>query len=163
MTAKSIEHADAGLPGDSEALKLLTEIQMIAHLASNEFEHLLPDGLTEAQYGVLNRLMRIGTDETIGELAAAFQVAHPTMSSTVKRLEGKGLVALVPSETDRRVKHVRITPSGKRMRRKVVRSLEPELNRFLAQAPDVSWARALSDLTVLRRYLDERRNAGFTS
>lgn len=159
MPTKSLKHVDAGLQGDSEALKLLTEIQIIAHLASNEFERLLPDGLTEAQYGVLNRLMRLGADETIGELAAAFQVAHPTMSSTVKRLESKKLIKLIPSSTDRRVKHVRITPAGEKMRQEVVREMEPELKTLIAQAPNIGWGEALKDLSALRMYLDERRHA----
>lgn len=149
--------AEAGLPTDSPLFKVLTEIQIISHLASNEFERLLPTGMTEAQFGVLNHLLRLDVQETVGELAAAFQVAQPTMSSTVKRLEEKGLILLVPSLEDRRVKRVHVTDTGKKTRDKIVLSLEPEYSAFLETAPDIRWTKVLPALTALRDYLEKRR------
>ena len=67
-----------GLPEDHILFKVLTEIDMIAHMASVAFERALPGDLTTAQFGVLNRLLRLDATETVGELAAAFQVAQPT-------------------------------------------------------------------------------------
>lgn len=157
MTNKNTKPAEAGLPNDSVLFKVVTEIQIISHLLSNEFERLLPDSMTEAQFGVLNHLLRLDTEETVSQLAAAFQVAQPTMSSTVKKLGSKGYVTFVPSDSDRRVKYVSVTKSGKKIRNQIVLSLEPEYKSFLEAAPDVNWKKILPALTSLRAFLDERR------
>ena len=85
----------AGLPGDPAAFKAMTEIGIISHLADNIFAKHLPKGLTIAQFGVLNHLLRLNRQETIGELASAMQVSQPSMSSTVRKLEDKGLIKLL--------------------------------------------------------------------
>jgi len=149
--------ADAGIPGDPPLFQVLTEIDIISHLATNEFERLLPEGFTNAQFGVLNRLLRLNTEETIGELAAAFQVAQPTMSSTVKKLEQKQYVELYTSANDKRTKHVRITPQGKKVRNNAVKMIEPHQTQFISTAPDIDWATILPALTTLRDFLDKRR------
>ena len=46
------------------------------------------------------------------EVANLVQVEAATMVSTLDRLEKAGLVERVVSETDRRVKHLKITPAG---------------------------------------------------
>ena len=53
------------------------------------------------------------------ELAALVQVEAATMVSTIDRLEKAGLVARVASESDRRVKHLVITPEGEAIYRTV--------------------------------------------
>lgn len=156
MTQKSRRVSDAGLSDDPVYFKVLTEIDMIAHMAANEFEKLLPPGLTQAQFGVLNRLMRLGRAETVGELASAFQVAQPTMSSTVKRLEAKKLVDLAPDPHDRRIRRVKVTPAGAAVRRKAVKRLQPHFKAFAETAPGVDWQAILPQLTILRAYLEDR-------
>lgn len=148
---------DPGLPGDPVMLNVMTEIDIIAHLAETEFQRLLPDGITPAQYGVLNRLLRIDGTETVSELAAAFQVAQPTMSSTVRKLEDKSLVELIQDTDDRRVKRVRVTRKGRAVRQKAVKALEPYWREFADAAPETDWARVLPMLTRLRAFLDDRR------
>ena len=152
-----ILNAPAGAPGDPAFLNVLTEIDIIAHLSSNAFRKLLPSELTEAQYGVLNRLTRIGEPESISQMANAFQVAQPTMTSTVKKLVEKGFVRLRADKSDARIKIVAITAKGRRMRDKTVDSLRPLRKRFLQDAPDVDWDAILPSLTALRIYLDQNR------
>jgi len=53
------------------------------------------------------------------ELASRVGVEGATMVAMLDRLEKSGLVARVPSETDRRVKLVRLTPAGTKLYAKV--------------------------------------------
>ena len=87
-----------------------------------------------------------------GELAALVQVEAATMVSTIDRLEKAGLVLRVASESDRRVKHLVLTPAGEvlygkvrtradEMRRDILGHIEPEK---LAMTADI-----LENLQVL--------------
>lgn len=147
----------AGLPGDPDILKAMTEISIIAHLAENEFQRILPEGLTPAQFGVLNHLLRLDTAETVTELASAFQVAQPTMSSTVRKLEDKGFVEFVPDTEDRRIKRVSVTKAGRKKRKKSVKALEPYWAELAMLAPEEKWEKILPALSTLRTVLDARR------
>jgi DNA-binding MarR family transcriptional regulator len=51
---------------------------------------------------------------TLGELAAREQVAPPSITRVVAKLEAAGLVARHGDSTDRRVSRVAITPAGRR-------------------------------------------------
>lgn len=106
---------DSPLEG-SPAVDTMMEVSIIAHLSDLLFARQLPNGLTTAQFGVLNRLVRLGLDETLSEVASAFRVAPATMSSTVERLRSKGLVELLPCADDGRRKRLAITEAGRAMR-----------------------------------------------
>ena len=126
----------AGLPGDPAAFKAMTEIGIISHLADNIFAKNLPKGLTIAQFGVLNHLLRLNRQETIGELASAMQVSQPSMSSTVRKLEDKGLIKLIANNNDRRVRRVSVTTKGE-----AYHSFRPRLTVYepgVAGVPDRS-------------------------
>ncbi|WP_165793579.1 MarR family winged helix-turn-helix transcriptional regulator [Hyphococcus luteus] len=151
---KYADKADAGLPGDPALFKVMTEISIIANLADREFERRMPGGLTTAQFGVLNHLLRLKAQQTIGEIAGAMQVAQPTMSSTVKRLHEKGYVEFVPDTKDRRVKHVKVTRAGRAIRDKAVKTIEPGLAYLKEGTPGADWDKILKELTRLRIVLD---------
>ena len=53
------------------------------------------------------------------ELANRVGVEGPTMVAMLDRLEKSGLIVRVPSDTDRRVKLVRLTPAGAKLYQKV--------------------------------------------
>lgn len=143
--------SNAGLPTDHDAFKAMTEIEMIAKQAALIFERRLPDGLTRAQFGVLNRLARLEERETISEIARKFNVAQPTMSSTIGRLMDKGFVRTVADPSDRRRKIVELTPSGAEARTAVVESLEPLFNAFTGHPNEtVDWTALLIQLVRLR-------------
>ena len=67
----------------------------------------------------------------IGEIAAAMQVEGPHVTRTVQRLQNKGLVERVVDSSDRRARHIAITPAGAkavdRYRRVVVGWLQDAL------------------------------------
>lgn len=149
----------AGLPGDPPAFKALTEIAIIAHLADNLFASVLPEGLTTAQFGVLNHLLRLDTQETISELAAAMQVAQPTMSSTVKKLEKKGLTRRASDKEDGRAKRVHVTHTGRRLRDQSVANIGPLANSMSSEFSALDWEALLPQLTQIRQALDALRQS----
>lgn len=149
--------AQAGLPGDPVLFKVLTEISIISNLADREFERLMPGGLTLAQFGVLNHLLRLGVQQTIGEIASAMQVAQPSMSSTVKKLTDKNYVNLIPDTEDRRVKRVKVTPAGRAARDRAVKAVAPGLAALKDGTPGADWGAMLGELTRLRMLIDSVR------
>jgi DNA-binding MarR family transcriptional regulator len=146
----------AGLAGDPLEFAVMTEISIIAHLADNAFARRLPDGLTTAQFAVLNHLLRLEVQQTIGDLARALQVSQPTMSSTVKRLEEKGLVMLVPDPDDRRIRRVSVSPAGTKARNQAVKALDATKSE-LAVLSQKEWTQLLPLLSRLRVALDSAR------
>jgi DNA-binding MarR family transcriptional regulator len=146
-----------GLKGDPLDSMVMTEIGIIAQLSGTLFESVLPDGMTRAQYGVLNHLLRLEAERTIGELASAFQVRQSTMSSTVRKLEDKGLIELKADPEDRRVRRVAITSAGKAMRQAGLDALAPLYAELAREMPPRELKAILPILTKLRVLLDERR------
>ncbi|MAB11149.1 MarR family transcriptional regulator [Hyphomonas sp.] len=146
----------AGLAGDPVEFAAMTEISIIAHLADTAFARRLPDGLTTAQFAVLNHLLRLEAEQTIGELARALQVSQPTMSSTVRRLEEKGLISLVPDSDDRRIRRVSVNRSGAAVRNKAVQALDAS-KKDLAVLSQEEWKQLLPLLNRLRIALDAAR------
>ena len=149
----------SGLPRDTSEFKALTEIAIIAHLADNLFALVLPEGLTTAQFGVLNHLLQLDTQETISELAAALQVSQPTMSSTVKKLEQKGLTRRIGDAKDGRAKRVHVTNTGQRMRDQSVANIEHLRARLGPEFAAIDWAGLLPPLTQIRQSLDRHRRS----
>ena len=146
----------AGLAGDPVEFAAMTKISITAHLADTAFARRLPDGLTTAQFAVLNHLLRLEAEQTIGELARALQVSQPTMSSTVRRLEEKGLISLVPDSDDRRIRRVSVNRSGAAVRNKAVQALDAS-KKDLAVLSQEEWKQLLPLLNRLRIALDAAR------
>ena len=77
------------------AFELFNEIGIINQLSTTMFERVLPKGMTQAQFTVLNHFVRLGHQErSPAQLAFAFQVTRPTMTSTLTRMERAGLIAI---------------------------------------------------------------------
>jgi DNA-binding MarR family transcriptional regulator len=88
-------------------------------------EPLSEAGISPARWRLLGALLfQVAPDEaTIGELAKHLGVREPTVTGTVRRAEGDGLVTRARSREDRRVVTVTATEEGSR----VVAQLLPEL------------------------------------
>lgn len=99
------------------AFDFFNEIGIIDQLAGTILERALPAGMTRAQFAVLNHFVRLGHDErSPAQLASAFQVTRPTMTSTLARLAREGLVAIRDNPADGRAKLVSLTPQGRAAR-----------------------------------------------
>lgn len=135
-----------------------TEIGILAQLSQTQFERLMPAGMTLAQFTVLNHCVRVSDGQAPAALARAFQVTKGTMTSTLQRLEQKGLVILHPDPRDGRSKIVRITEAGRAMRATCIAATRPWAEDLLEKLD----AREISELTprlaALRSILDAARD-----
>lgn len=148
--------SNAGLPTDHDAFKVMVEIDMIAKQADRMFDRMLPPGMTRAQFGVLNRLARLGARETITELAAMFGVSQPTMSSTVRKLLDKGFIVTEHDPKDARRKVVFLTDAGGAFRTAITYQLQPLFANAETQQDLLDWSSLLQQLAILRAELESR-------
>jgi DNA-binding MarR family transcriptional regulator len=138
--------------------RYFTEVMILSHLAVTAFEGVMPDGMTMAQFGVLNHLCRVGNGQTQVEIARAMQVRKSTMTSTVSSLLAAGLVEVTPDAEDRRAKRVHVTAVGRAARAAAIAAIEPEivaLGRVLSLR-DI--AEGLPMLERVRKVMDARRD-----
>ena len=136
---------------------LINEIGIINQLSSTRFQRLLPEGLTVAQFSVLNNFVRLGGTRTPVQLATAFQVTKGAMTNTLKRLEASKCITIKASQTDGRKKEVSITAKGRRTRERAIRSTEGEM-LIIEEALDEKQVNlVLPILQTLRKCLDSNR------
>ncbi len=83
------------------------------------------------------------------DLASLVSVEAATMVSTVDKLEKAGLVIRVVSESDRRVKHLKLTPDGQALYKKV-RSKADAMRAELLAAVD---RQKLAEVTEILEYI----------
>jgi DNA-binding MarR family transcriptional regulator len=137
--------------------QLFNEIGIIAQLSGNRFQRVLPQGLTVAQFSLLNHCVRLGDGWTPARLAAAFQVTKGTMTNTLQKLAAKGFIRVDPDPDDARSKRVFLTPAGKQAREASLKALVPELAQLPAGFPPALAAEILPSLERLRIWLDTNR------
>lgn len=142
---------------DPTAFQVLNEIGIINQLSATAFERTMPDGMTMAQFSVLNHFVRLGGPRNQVDLARVFQVTKGAMTNTVGKLSGKGLVSVVDDPSDKRAKLVDITDAGRAMRSQCLERLAPRLAEVSEIATQGEWEAALPLLRRLRRWLDENR------
>ena len=147
------------MSADPPVFQLFNEIGIINQLSTRMFERALPKGMTQAQFTVLNHFVRLGLEEkSPAELASAFQITRPTMTSTLARMERAGLVAIKADPRDGRAKRVSLTERGRTMREVCVAAaagLVPVVGSLMTNA---ELAGILPVLTRLRRELDRMRD-----
>ncbi len=145
--------------GTIPAFELFNEIGIINQLATRMFERVLPGGMSLAQFTVLNHFVRLGHSErSPAELASAFQVTRPTMSSTLARMEKSGLIVVRPDPSDGRGKRVSLTKDGLAMRdacMAAASTLFPIIDGLMTKA---ELDAILPPLARLRKALDDMRN-----
>jgi DNA-binding MarR family transcriptional regulator len=138
--------------------RVFNEVGIIAQLSSTAFERVMPEGMTLAQFSILNHFVRLGGRKRPSDLASAFQVTRATMTSTLQRLEPKGLVEIVADESDGRGRLVAITDAGRAMHADCLQRLGPLLADILAQVGRGPFAAALAPLAEIREKLDRMRD-----
>jgi DNA-binding MarR family transcriptional regulator len=145
---------DTGQPAD---FQVLMEIGIITQLVQGQLERIMPDGVSAAQFGVLNHFARVGGEATPAQLADAFQVTRAAMTNTLKRLETQGLVKIVADPVDGRSKRVSMTPAGAAARLDILTRLQPQID-VMRQGIDIAqFEQALPFLRSLREWLDDNR------
>jgi len=141
-----------------QAFRFMAEIAIISQLSSAAFERLMPEGMTMAQFGVLNHLCRLGGEWTPVRLANAMQVTKAAMTNTLGHLSGKGFVAIRPDDSDGRAKLVSVTAGGRKARDETVAALAPELAALAEGVSLATLAEAIPLLERVRTFLDARRS-----
>jgi len=138
--------------------RVFNEVGIIAQLSSTAFERVMPEGMTLAQFTILNHFVRLGGRRRPSDLARAFQVTRATMTSTLQRLEPKGLVQIVPDDSDGRGRLVEITDAGRAVHADCIARLAPVLDDLLARIGRAPFAAALAPLAEIRTRLDALRD-----
>ncbi len=144
---------------DPLAFQVFNEIGIINQLTSAAFAAVLPKGMTIAQFTVLNHFVRLGHEErSPAQLASAFQITRPTVTSTLARMEKAGLVAIRPDPEDGRAKLVSVTAAGEKMRELCLQRLAGPLADADAVLSRETLAQLLPLLQDVRAKLDRLRD-----
>ncbi len=146
------------VPAEVLWFQAINEIGIINQLTTAEFTRVMPHDLTLAQFTVLNHCVRMGDNKTPASLAAAFQITRGTLTSTLKRLEAKGFIQLVPAPEDGRSKRVMLTKTGRQAREDAIAATTPLLATLVKALPASLLDELMPRLRVLRQYLDENRS-----
>ena len=134
------------------------EIGIINQLFSTAFRRALPDGMTSAQFTVLNHFARLGGARTPAQLAASFQVTKGAITNTLQKLEEKGYVAIATDPKDRRSKIVTATDKGLSMRDETLAATTPALAQMVEELDVSKIKAALPFLQQVRIHLDKARD-----
>lgn len=149
-------------PAPGEALgavfAFFNEVGIINQLSSAMFQKRLPDGVTVAQFSILNHLIRVEDGQTPLTLASAFQTAKTSMTHSLAGLERRGLVDLRPNPQDGRSKQVWLTKEGRAFRDAAIHALGADVARIAPQIDLAALAEATPTLMQIRKILDADRD-----
>ena len=144
---------------DPLAFEVFNEIGIIDQLASAMLASVLPAGMTQAQFTVLNHFVRLSVvEKSPADLANAFQLTRPTMTSTLSRMERAGLVTIRPDPADGRAKLVSLTSEGRAMREGCISALSPLLPLINSVVSNTELSELLPALRKIRVKLDALRD-----
>jgi DNA-binding MarR family transcriptional regulator len=142
---------------DPVSFDVLNEIGIVDQLACNRFERVMPEGMSVAQFTVLNHFVRLGGEPSLAALARAFQVSRPAMGKLVHRLAERGLLRVRDDPDDARGRKVTITAAGVAMRHACIAALAPEVAALEAALGRDTFTALLPNLRRLRQWLDTHR------
>ena len=138
--------------------RLFNEIAIIEQLSRAMLESVMPPGLIQPHFAVLNHLTRVADGRTPLDLARAFQVPKTSMTHTLAGLVARGFVEERPNPDDGRSKRIWLTDAGRAFRETTIAALHPTFAPLLAGFPPDRAAALLPDLEALRRVLDTARD-----
>ena len=144
-------------PSEATLFTYFNEIGIIAQLSNAQFERILPDGLNNSQFYVLNWFCRVDSQASPGRLATAFQVTPGAMTNTLKKLKSKGLVKIEPDELSGRKKKVSISSRGEKLQKQAVNAAAPLFQEMAKNCPLENIEIQVAQLQKVREYLDQRR------
>jgi DNA-binding MarR family transcriptional regulator len=95
---------------------------------------------------------------TVTQLARAFETAQPGMTKKVQALVERGLLTSRIDERDARVRWVRVTRRGERLRDRLMALLEPDQTQFFRGWKAKEVAALHQGLERLKTHLDDHRD-----
>ncbi len=138
-------------------VQVFAEIGIIDQLATTRMDRLLPNGVTSAQFSVLNHLAVHGLEMTPASLADTFLVTKGAMTNILHKLERQGLVAVTGDAHDGRKKRVSLTGAGRAAYEASVAGLRPMMESMREAFTQEEFQDALPFLNALRVWLAETR------
>lgn len=138
------------MPELDRLVDAIADLQTLVNRADNEIARELEVGQGHDLQTL--RLVSTGGGLKVSDVARRQSVSNATASARIDRLERKGFVARVRSETDRRVVIVRLTDAGRSAARRSIK-----LRRdVLAEVEDPA-AASLAVETIAARYREHLR------
>ena len=162
MTGDSGDSGGEDAAARAEALgavfAFFNEVGIINQLSSALFQKRLPDGVTVAQFSVLNHLIRVKDGQTPLTLASAFQVPKTTMTHSLAGLSSRGLVEMRANPKDGRSKCVWLTEAGRAFREAAIGALAEDAARLAPQLDLQGIMEMVPKLAEVRMVLDRDRD-----
>lgn len=134
-----------------------TEIGILHQLGTALLSATLPEGLHPSHFAILNHLTNRGDGRTPVDIARAMQVTKNTMTHSLKVLEGRGLIDVLPNPNDGRGKLVNLTEAGATLRNVAIADLMAHFGSLVGPTESAAMARVLDDLRLLRAHFDDNR------
>jgi DNA-binding MarR family transcriptional regulator len=94
-------------------------------------------------------------DYTMGELSKNAQVAMPSMTEMVDKLEKHGIAERYRDGNDRRVVKVRLTSEGKRLRKEFMQKRLKEMKEIFGKLSEIELNDLIESLKRARRILEK--------
>jgi DNA-binding MarR family transcriptional regulator len=128
---------DNGWEDCAPGLAAVTSIIRVHQVLTQRADQILaPIGLTFSRYEVLVLLYFCDGSLPLTQLGKLLQVHQTSVTNLVDKLEAKGFVKRTPHPTDRRSTIAQITPTGRELTQKAIKSLNSELFRDLGLTDD---------------------------
>ncbi len=125
-------------------------LHQVAHAWRNELDRRLrPQGFTHSRWLLLLHLSR-HDGCTHCELAQHMGIEAATLVKQVDHMEQEGLLKRCGSETDRRVKHLFLSPSGKKAVERIRNSAAELRKEILCEVSDAEINTALKVIQSIR-------------
>ena len=135
-------------------MNFFKEIFTLEQLARNRMERALPNDMKVSHFTVLSYLIKKDTPSNPAELASAFQVARPSMTNTLQKLEAKNYIHVSADEEDGRGKRVMITQEGSNAFLIAVQALGEMFGDVANTLGEEPFKEALIPLTKIRAFMD---------
>lgn len=112
-------------------------------------------GLTEATWRPLAYVGRLGAGVRQSELAAALGLEGPSLVRLLDNLERRGLIERREHKSDRRVRGIYLTPSGRELQRRVTSISDGVQQRLLAAASPADLAACGRLFSLIEKALEQ--------
>jgi DNA-binding MarR family transcriptional regulator len=142
---------------DRPDVELFHEVSLIDQLANSRLERALPQGLSYAQFGILNHLSRSGEPSSPAQLASALNLTKGAVTNLLQKLETQDLIAITADPDDRRRKWVSLSETGGAEHQQCLKRLRPLMEEMRAAIGEDDFKAAIPFLKQLRAWLDQNR------
>lgn len=141
-------------------VQVFTEIGAIEHYLRAAVTRHLPEGMTHAQFELLQWFMRYGDGQTPAELARMMLMTKGAITNLLQKLEKMGFVAVLADCDDRRKKRVKITRAGLEVSSAIMKDMKAKTEALREGFTDDEFRAVTPFLRALRIFLSEISELG---